>query len=197
MVTSADPQTDGRIQRSERSREAIVQAMLDLIAEGELAPTAQQVAVRADVGVRTVFRHFSDMESLYAAMNDAIQLRHVDGFTPGTPEAAFAKRLEGLLDQRFALLESLAPYIRASARPRVRSAFLREQHDRDVRAFRKNMLGWLPELADAEPAVVHAFELTLSFEAWNRLRIDQKLSVRKAQEALRTIATALAATLDL
>ena len=57
MATSTDLPTDGRIQRSERSRETIVQAMLDLIGEGTLSPTAQQVAVRADVGVRTVFRH--------------------------------------------------------------------------------------------------------------------------------------------
>ena len=196
MVSSADIRTDGRIQRSERSRGAIVQAMVDLIGEGELAPTAQQVAARADVGVRTVFRHFSDMESLYAAMNDVIQERHAASFAPGGADADLATRIEGLLAQRFELLERLAPFIRASDRPRARSAFLRAQHDRDVRGLRKNLLGWLPELADADPALAHAFDMVLSFEAWNRLRIDQKLSVRKAQEAMRAAVTALAAGLD-
>lgn len=196
MVSSADIQTDGRIQRSERSRGAIVQAMVELIGEGELAPTAGQVAARADVGVRTVFRHFSDMETLYAAMNDVIQERHAAGFAPGDSDADLATRVEGLLAQRFDLLERLAPFIRASDRPRARSAFLREQRDRDVRALRKNLLGWLPELSDADPAVAHALEMALSFEAWNRLRIDQKLSVRKAQDAVRVLVSALADGLE-
>ena len=56
MATPSELPTDGRVQRSERSREAIIRAMLDLIGEGIASPTAQQVALRADVGVRTVFR---------------------------------------------------------------------------------------------------------------------------------------------
>ncbi len=72
MATHTDLATDGRIQRSERSRTSIVQAILELIGEGSLSPTAQQVAERADVGVRTVFRHFSDMETLFATMNDRL-----------------------------------------------------------------------------------------------------------------------------
>ena len=55
---------DGRRLRSERSRQAIIDAMLKLVEEGVLVPTAQQVSERAGVGIRSVFRHFSDMESL-------------------------------------------------------------------------------------------------------------------------------------
>ena len=57
---------DGRVQRSQRSRQAMVQALFDLVGSGVLQPTAQQVARRAKVGIRTVFRHFSDMDSLLA-----------------------------------------------------------------------------------------------------------------------------------
>ena len=42
---------DGRLQRSERSRHAIVQALYDLVGEGVLQPTAQQVAETAGVPV--------------------------------------------------------------------------------------------------------------------------------------------------
>ena len=52
---------DGRRLRSERSRQAIIDAMMELIGEGNLVPTAQQASERAGVGIRTVFRHFSDM----------------------------------------------------------------------------------------------------------------------------------------
>ena len=46
--------------------------MLEPIGEESLSPTALQVAERADVGVRTVFRHFSDMDTLFAAMNQRL-----------------------------------------------------------------------------------------------------------------------------
>ena len=58
------PPRDGRALRSERSRRPIVEALFALVGEGVLQPTAQQVADRAGVGIRTVFRHFEDMDAL-------------------------------------------------------------------------------------------------------------------------------------
>lgn len=69
----AIPQIDGRRRRSERSRGAIVQSMLDLLGEQVLEPTAQQISERAGLDITTVFRHFSDMESLYRAMGDRLR----------------------------------------------------------------------------------------------------------------------------
>src|SRR5262249_1506333 len=64
---------DGRQRRSERSRGAIVQALFELTRAGELEPTAQQVAARARVGIRSVFRHFADMDSLYAELGAQVR----------------------------------------------------------------------------------------------------------------------------
>ena len=64
---------DGRLLRTERSRQLIIEALHELINEGILVPTAQNVADRAGVGIRTVFRHFADMETLFATMD--VQLR--------------------------------------------------------------------------------------------------------------------------
>ena len=50
--------------RGQRNRDAVVQSFLDLIAEGDLSPTAQKVAERAGVSLRSVFHHFEDMEQL-------------------------------------------------------------------------------------------------------------------------------------
>ena len=49
-ATRATPSTDGRQRRSERSREAIVQALLELVGDGILQPTAQQVAATFELG---------------------------------------------------------------------------------------------------------------------------------------------------
>src|SRR4029450_8701570 len=61
------PLHDGRLARGERARAAIVDALLVLIESGELRPSAARIAQRAGVSLRSVFQHFSDVESLFAA----------------------------------------------------------------------------------------------------------------------------------
>ena len=59
---------DGRRLRSGRSRRQVIEAMFELLAEGDMTPSAVAVAERANVGMRTVFRHFEDMDSIYDEM---------------------------------------------------------------------------------------------------------------------------------
>jgi AcrR family transcriptional regulator len=67
------PERDGRHQRTERSRTALINAALALINEGVLVATAQQIANRAEVGIRTFFRHFDDKSALAEAVNLSIR----------------------------------------------------------------------------------------------------------------------------
>ena len=76
--------TDGRVLRGARTRSGIVQALLDLLNDGVLAPTAAQIADRAGVSVRSVFQHFADMEALYGDL--AAEQR--ERSAPGTPDGA-------------------------------------------------------------------------------------------------------------
>jgi AcrR family transcriptional regulator len=196
MVTSNDLQTDGRIQRSERSREAIVQAMLDLIDEGTLSPTAQQVAARADVGVRTVFRHFSDMETLFATINSRLWDEYLQLFVREEQEGPLQTRIDHMLENRFRILDRLAPYTRAGSLQRAKSAFLQKQHDWNIRMFRADILFWLPEIKADDSPLLSALEVLLSFEAYERLHVDQKLSTRKSQATISLATRALLASLD-
>jgi AcrR family transcriptional regulator len=72
---------DGRRLRSADSRRRILGAMLALILEGKPDPGAEAVAARAGVGLRTVFRLFSDMESICAEMLVPQRLEFVECFT--------------------------------------------------------------------------------------------------------------------
>ena len=63
-ATDREPLVDGRRQRSLTSQRRIVEAMLALVGEGHLTPSAELVAERAEVGLRTVFRQFKDMDTL-------------------------------------------------------------------------------------------------------------------------------------
>lgn len=58
-------QPDGRRQRSQRSREKILNAMWELMLEGDMDPSAAAIAEHAKVGLRSVFRHFEDMDAIH------------------------------------------------------------------------------------------------------------------------------------
>jgi len=188
---------DGRTLRSERSREAIANALYELVGEGQLEPTAQQVSERAGVGIRSVFRHFADMESLYATI-DARLVEEVRPITrQAPPPGGVRERAAALARRRAALFERIAPYKRSSNLHLRRSAFLRSQLGKFVRELRADLLQWLPELGDAKPEALEAFDQALSFEAWDRLRTDQRLGRARAAAVTEWTVRSLVDRLDL
>lgn len=188
--------TDGRARRSQRSREAIASAVFELVGEGNPEPTAQQVAERAGVGIRSVFRHFYDMEALYATI-DARLIAEVGPEAQAAPPAGSTHdRAVALVAKRSALFERIAPYKRASIANQRRSPFLTAQHRKLVTMLRARLLEWLPELTDAPAATLEAVDQATSFEAWDRLRSEQRLGRARAREAMQQAVLALTATLD-
>ena len=198
MSTARSPATleasaDGRVQRSARSRARIAEALLELVQEGEPRPTGEQVAARAGVGLRTVFRHFEDMESLHAEVHRRVEalIRPLVETPPSGH--TLEERLQGLLQQRAAAFERMAPFKRAGEIERWHSPFLQRRHTDMVRGLRANLRRALPEIDTAPAPLRQAVELLLSYEAWQRLRHDQGLGKERAQEVLRDSVLALLA----
>lgn len=94
LQAPSSTQADGRTARALRTRQAIVDALLDLLQEGELRPTAVQVATRARVSPRSIFQHFPDLEALFAAAAE----RYVERFPPALDGVAAAGDLDDRLD---------------------------------------------------------------------------------------------------
>lgn len=182
---------DGRFRRGERSRQAIVAALVELVGRGVLQPTAQQVADRAGVGIRSVFRHFSEMESLYAAMDARLEGDAVEILRGGERRGSLAQRAAALVRQRAAFFERIAPYKRSANLLRWRSRFLQGRHRRLQAALRDDLLAWLPELTRAPVDLLTAFELALGFEAWDGLRHDRGLSTTVATAVVERTVRAL------
>ena len=180
--TAQEP--DGRRRRSQDSRARIVAALLALIRDGEVAPSAEQVADRADVGLRTVFRHFKDMDSLYREMATAIdaELRKVM-LRPFKAEP-WRDRILEMVERRSPAFEQIAPFRRAADVHRHGSSFLSEHHARLVSEARGILRRELPPEVAADPVKFELLDLLLSYEAWRRLRHDQGLSPRKTREVL-------------
>ena len=185
------PATDGRVRRSERSTAAIVQALFELIGEGVAAPTADEVAERASVGIRTVFRHFKDMDTLYGALDVLLYERFEPVFAAPVPEGSIEERIDELVARRSKGYEAIAPYKRAANIKRARSEFLQERHEAVVSRMSKDLRRWFPELEHVDAPTVHALELVTSFEAWDRLRTDQRLGKQRAADAMKQAMTAL------
>ncbi|HEU4431641.1 MAG TPA: TetR/AcrR family transcriptional regulator [Myxococcota bacterium] len=182
---------DGRVQRGERNRDAIALAMFELVGEGVLEPTAEQVATRAGVGLRSVFRHFRDMESLYAEVDARVRRDALPIATAGVVSGSRSERARAMVERRARLFERISPFKRSANLNRQRSAYLKRTHRELVALLREHLLRWLPELAEAPPEIVAALELASSFEAWDRLRGEQGLSAARAHAAVEATVLAL------
>ncbi len=188
---------DGRALRSERSHRKIVDALFELVGEGNPRPTAKLVAQRADLGIRTVFRHFADMDSLFEEMTARLHNEVRETLEAAIPDGPVADRLEELLRRRCEFYERVSPYWKATEAQRSRSAFLTESHRSDALRLRANLLAWIPECADLPSELTDSLEMVTSPEAWHRLRVEQELSVSRAAAGVRRAAFALCAeTLD-
>lgn len=192
---------DGRRARGERNRDAVVDAILDLIIEGNSKPSAAEIAERAGVSMRSVFRHFDDLESLYAAALD----RHVERLRPlfAAPSAngSLEARVAALVEHRARLYEAMTPVRRVGIRLRDRSEALRQGLETGRRVLR-DQLGDLfadelgPLEAKRRREVLDALEVVSSWESWDQLRTAQGRSVARASAALGRSVGALLATRD-
>lgn len=174
---------DGRHRRSERSRARIIDALLALVLAGNTTPNAEEVAATAKVGIRSVFRHFNDMESLYREMSLRLESEFMAAAKQPFTGADWRARLVELIDRRFAVFDKIAPYRRAADGYRLRSPALRADIEKLDRFLRMRLQFVIP--ADAIDAdQLEALDMVLSFEGWNRLRHTQALSPEAARRVI-------------
>jgi AcrR family transcriptional regulator len=184
--------TDGRTLRSLRTREAIVDATIALLEDGDLRPTAPRVAERAHVSVRSVFQHFDDLETLHASVAERLVDRVAVLVLPVSPDLPLGERLDRFVHQRVLLLEVVTPIRRAadvhgpfsaeiSARLRDGQAFMRSELERTFE----------PELAAAGAArddVLDGLDTALSWATWEGLRNGLGRDQETAERVVRRLA---------
>ena len=182
---------DGRRQRSRDSKRKIVTAMLELVGEGIVAPTAEEVALRANVGLRTVFRRFKDMESLHAEMSLAISEKVAPLLYEAPGHQDWTRNFQQLLDRRLQMYEIIMPYRIAANAMKLKSNVLLSRQSDLVRNERRLLRAVFPDFLLADPVLVEALEAALSFDMWNQLRNDQNLDVDEATAVVKKFCTAL------
>ncbi len=178
-------QADGRRQRSNRSRQAIVHAMIDLIRAGEMTPAAARVAEKANVGLRTVFRHFEEMDTLNREISAIVEAEIMPLVEKPFAGKTWRQQFNDLLDRRAQIYERVMPLKIAGSLQRFRSKFLMEDYNRFLRMERSGLRRVLPQKIMDDAVLFSAIELATGFQAWRRLRQDQGLSPREAVAVLR------------
>ena len=177
---------DGRRRRTLESRERIIDAMVALTLAGRVSVSAEQVAERAEVGLRTVFRHFKDMDSLYREISRIMEARIADVVAQPFSAPDWQGRLVELIGRRARVFETITPIKRAEAAHRHRSHFLEADSARMNHRLREILAGVVPTEIREDAARFEALDLLLSFESWDRLRREQGLSAARAKAVLET-----------
>lgn len=170
---------DGRHARRTSNRESVIDALVTLFAEGSYFPSSNDIAERAGISSRSLFRYFDDVDDLVRA---AIvrQLAAIQPYLSSEPvpiDAFVAARVEmhertGAMARAARLFASRNPVIATKLR-QVRAA-LRTQA---IACFG----------TEAAPAV----DALCSFESYELLRSTHGMSNARTAAALRAAVTAI------
>jgi AcrR family transcriptional regulator len=181
---------DGRIARSKRTFAAVVDAFLELLEEGELRPTAAMVADRAGVSRRSVYVHFRDLDTLFAAAAERhYELRLLPLLMYGPLPDTLRERIAAFVDVKALRMEKITPIRRAAG---LQAPFSREvatqiQAARD-RAWLEVERVFEPELkaydCEQREVVASALLVATTWPTWETLRETRGLTVAQAKAVL-------------
>ena len=186
--------SDGRRRRSERSQVAIVEATLALINEGKQVPTAQQVADRAGVSIRSFFRHFADMDALFLSADEMLGASYEALFAVSDRSGALPERISRAVEQYGSAFEQLSGLILCTQALAWRFPVLQERYAYHQKRLRDELELWLPEVATALMSRREAVHAVTSVEMWHRLREHQRLSQKNCHDIIQELVTDLLAT---
>jgi AcrR family transcriptional regulator len=177
---------DGRRERRERNRDSVVEAVLAMVHDGDLAPGADAVAARAGLSARSIFRYFDDLDDLCRAAIER-QLTTVGPFLHDDISAAGPadERVAAVVGQRARLFDAMG-CVGTFARLRAPFQPLVAEQLAAVRLLLRDRMrsAFAPELAgldaDAADALVAGADVMCSFEAFRLLLDDHGRSVDEA-----------------
>ncbi len=177
-----DPETsDGRRLRRSRNRESVVDALLALYSEGNLDPSAADVAERSGLSPRSLFRYFTDVDDLArAAIDRQYAILQPMAVVDLDMDAPLEVRAQSLVERRVKVFEiagkvGLVARLRAPFEPVIAEQLtgIRTQLRAQIKVLFAEELealgaarGW---------AALAAIDSLCSFEAYHLWRGDQGL----------------------
>lgn len=187
---------DGRIVRGLRTRQALIQATLDLIQAGDVEPTSAAIATIAGVSSRALFQHFTNLADLYAAAFDLAVSRAFERSRPVDSDASLSNRIELLVSDRSELFEEWLPVWHFAERVRsvAPAVGLGVAHLRKL--LRERLANWFAnELSNLDASsrdlVLDSLDVAFGLDSWMNMREQLRLSPVHASRTWRFTAEAI------
>ena len=172
-IRSDEDRIDGRTLRRTRNRTAVIVALLEIIREGNLHPGAAEIADRAGVSHRSIFRYFDDLDDLARtsidhAFAEAGPLADVPDIGVGT----LPERINSLVDSRLALFQLVDGTMQLARMRAPTIASIDEGLAQIAELFRaqigEQFTAELDTLADADrPLMVDAILVMTSYDSFS------------------------------
>jgi TetR/AcrR family transcriptional regulator, regulator of autoinduction and epiphytic fitness len=184
--------SDGRRERGRRTRDQVISALITLIEEGDLRPTAQHVANRAGVSLRTVYHHFSDISALRVEALAAAWDRHASALDPVDPARPLEERVRHVVKELRRLFEAVAPFCRAESLVTDATANELGYSRAAVRQFIAGAFEReLSSAGIAAPVLLDAVDTALCWQNWEYMRSDLGRSASKASQTVEMVVRSL------
>jgi TetR/AcrR family transcriptional regulator, regulator of autoinduction and epiphytic fitness len=189
-ATEGPAPTDGRLTRAARTRASVVEALLTLNEEGNLRPTARDIAAKAGVSLRSLYVHFDDLEALFVAASNRHAERLAAILPPLVTDGPVDDRVESFLDRRTTLNEVGAGVRRAALLQEPFSPALQAAMTSGRSLLRAEVRhACAAEIASARdgagPKLLRGLDIATSPATWEALRVHQGMPVDEARDQVR------------
>ncbi|MGA9278447.1 TetR/AcrR family transcriptional regulator [Ilumatobacter sp.] len=186
--------SDGRSARRERNRDAVLDALVELTIEGADEPSIDDIADRAGVSYRSVYRYFDDRSEMMAAATDramaSIQPLVQQASGQAQPTDPLDHRIQAIVDGRIELYDRVADTVRAAMTQSFSNRKIREhfQHSRRVSRgqihdlFHNELKSFTPQECELR---ITAIDQALSFQAIDYVVHDRRHSRDELERYLR------------
>ena len=180
----AASQPDGRRQRSQRSREKILKAYWELMLNGDMNPSAATIAEHAGVGLRSVFRHFEDLDTLLRELMALIYDEVTPEFMTPLKASHWKDQLLELMERNVIIWERIRVPHTAGEIGRFKSQVLMDDYQRSRNLEISGIKAILPKNLDNYENILLALDASMSFSTMRRLREDRKLSIPEVKTVM-------------
>ena len=163
---------DGRINRSKTTLNKIVAATISLLRKnnnGQI-PTAQEIAVKSGVGIRTVFRHIDDMEGLIEEVNRRYLNDLKNYILENDPKQnSKDKRIEHVIKERFYLYNTYQHVFNLTITSLNNSSAIRTGFIKFNHILRQRFEDLIPEIKMINKDKQNLIDTLISYAAWFRM----------------------------
>ena len=179
---------DGRFARSQKTKDAIVKALLKLLRNTPF-PTAEQVAKESKIGLRTVYRQFKDMESIYLSLHEECMHSLGQMFDSDIDlNKSFKERVNFAISERLSIYEEYETLFIATISNSARLPTLVNQVAESYQIMRERFIEIVPEIKNLSTIKSDLLFTRITFPPWFSLRKllkhDQKIIIDELSDDL-------------